>query len=459
MASIDIGIEAIYRTGSTSITLTNITLGNSANDTGMLDTVEIYMNAGGSNVKVGPFSGAGTSWNDRDYATIGTVGAGSKQTFSGLSIDVAAGDCIGIYGTAGEIAVSISGGAGRLRKAGDQFDSGVQTYTLSAGNELSLYATGETPVAPTVTTQAATQIVIGGATLNGNITDDGHSSILQHGFCWKAGSDPVNIAGADGYSELGAGVEGAFDQAKTGLTENTLYYYRAYATNAEGTSYGAAQSWTTGEILYGTVAIASSPSLSISGNIIASGELNIAVISSLTTVGGKSIYGIVSIVAVSSVFAEWRVVGRCSIATAASMVATGNRTASGVVLVTVIASLAANGTATFSGVLDIAVESSMFANNVRRRWGTVTITAVSSAEIEAIAYIIQSMEYTGTLTAGDVLVIDVDDETVELNGVNMTKYFTGTFPQLYVGTNKLLWEDGGEVPDLNFETKHEPRYL
>ena len=86
-------------------------------------------------------------------------------------------------------------------------------------------------VSPTVTTQAADDIVPGGATLNGNITDDGGASITQHGFCWKAGSDPVNIAGADGSSTLGVGAEGAFDQAKTGLTENTLYYVRAYATN------------------------------------------------------------------------------------------------------------------------------------------------------------------------------------------------------------------------------------
>ena len=105
----------------------------------------------------------------------------------------------------------------------------------------------EAPVeAPTVTTQAVDTPVPGGATLNGNITDDGGASITQHGFCWKAGSDPVNIAGADGSSTLGAGAEGAFDQAKTGLTGNTLYYVRAYATNSDSTAYGAAVSFTTG---------------------------------------------------------------------------------------------------------------------------------------------------------------------------------------------------------------------
>ena len=102
------------------------------------------------------------------------------------------------------------------------------------------------PTVPTVTTQAVDTIVPGGATLNGNITDDGGLSITEHGFCWKAGSDPVDIAGADGYSELGAGAEGAFDQAKTGLTAATLFYVRAYATNSVGDGYGAAISFTTG---------------------------------------------------------------------------------------------------------------------------------------------------------------------------------------------------------------------
>jgi len=461
MALIDIGSEAIYRIGGSTITWTKIDLTNPANGTGILDTVEIYLglSAAGENVKVGTFSGSGVSWNDRDYAAIGNVTQGSKQTFSGLSIDVVTGDCIGIYGTAGEIEVDISGGGGVLYKSGDQFDSGVQTYGLDSGYRQSVYATGETYVAPTVTTQAATQIVVGGATLNGNITADGYASISQHGFCWKAGSDPVNIEGADGYSELGAGVEGAFDQAKTGLTENTLYYYRAYATNTIDTGYGAAQSWTTGEILYGIVAISAVPSLTLNGNFYTHGAVVINVAPSMTALGGIIEQGAVSIAVISSMIVEWRMIGRCSIQVVSSLAMTGNKTASGVVPISVIASLVANGLATFSAAVDIDVVSSLVANDVRLRPGTVTITAVSSAEIDALAYVLQVMGYTGTLTAGDVLVIDCDEQTVELNGANAVRYFTGTFPQLYAGTNELIWEDGGEVPDLDFETKHEPRYL
>jgi len=97
--------------------------------------------------------------------------------------------------------------------------------------------------APVVATQAASSIEATTATGNGNITDDGGLSITQHGVCWKLGSDPVDIAGSDGYTEEGAGAEGAFTSGMTGLTAGSTYYYRAYATNSEGTSYGDAQSF------------------------------------------------------------------------------------------------------------------------------------------------------------------------------------------------------------------------
>ena len=98
---------------------------------------------------------------------------------------------------------------------------------------------------PTVTTQAATDVGPTIATGNGNITDGGGDSITQHGVCWKLGSDPVNIAGADDSTTEGVGSEGAFDSSITGLTESSTYYYRAYATNSIGTSYGAAQIFNT----------------------------------------------------------------------------------------------------------------------------------------------------------------------------------------------------------------------
>jgi len=189
------------------------------------------------------------------------------------------------------------------------------------------------------------------------------------------------------------------------------------------------------------------------------GRCSISAVSSLAALGGIRTHGEVSILVVSNVFAEWRVVGICSIGAVSSLSATGNRTAQGSVPIAIVSSVDANGSSILVGSIDIDVVSSVVANGDRHRMGVVTITAVSSAEIAAIAYVAQIMGYTGTLTAGDVLVIDTDEQTVELNGANATRYFTGEFPQLYAGTNELLWKDGGETPDVDFETAHKPRYL
>jgi len=98
-------------------------------------------------------------------------------------------------------------------------------------------------VAPTVTTQAVTDIAVTTATGNGNITDLGTPEATQHGVCWNTGGTPTT---ADDKTEEGVPeATGAFTSSITGLTANTLYYVRAYATNSEGTSYGDEVSFTT----------------------------------------------------------------------------------------------------------------------------------------------------------------------------------------------------------------------
>jgi len=460
MASIDVGSAAIASGSNYGPLWTRINLTNPANATGVLDTVELYfVGANGTNVKVGTFYGTTTTKTLRDFEIIGTVNLGSKQTFSGLSFDVSTDDCIGIYYTDGSLTVTTSGGGGGIHKYGDQFGAGIVTYDWTASEKMSIYATGLTPVAPTVTTQAVTNIVIGGATLNGNITDDGRASISQHGFCWKAGSDPVNIAGADGYSELGAGAEGAYNQAKTGLTENAQYYCRAYGTNSEGTGYGSAQNWKTGGILQGEAIISVIPSLVFNGNYYTHGAVSISATSALGAFGGVVKQGEVTILSVVRVIAGWQVLGICSIQSVSSLSLDGDLLASGNSDISVIPSLSIIGEKTANGVVAFSVVSSVAATADKYRFASVTISSTSSLSALGVAYMAQIMGYTGTLTAGDVLIIDVDEQTVTLNGANATQYFTGVFPQLYSGTNELLWEDGGELPDLDFETKHSPRYL
>ena len=144
MAVITIGAGAAdyntYRSAATNVDRTN-----PANGSGSIDTVEMWFYVqNGANVKVGTFSGSGTSWDDRDYETIGTVTAGAKRTFTGLDITVQDNDIIGEYHSSGLIEANSSGGSGVGIYANDAFGSGAQEYTIEVNYKISLYGTGET---------------------------------------------------------------------------------------------------------------------------------------------------------------------------------------------------------------------------------------------------------------------------------------------------------------------------
>lgn len=99
------------------------------------------------------------------------------------------------------------------------------------------------PSLPVVTTQAVTAISATTATGNGNVTAPGSPNPTQHGVVW---SNTLNPTIADNKTTNGpVGGTGAFTSAMTGLTPNTLYHVRAYATNPSGTVYGADVSFTT----------------------------------------------------------------------------------------------------------------------------------------------------------------------------------------------------------------------
>jgi hypothetical protein len=149
MAVIDIGPGATDRASWTSLVNTRITLGNPANYTGILDTFEIYAfttyNLGGT--KIGTFSGGPTDFVNRDYESIGTVTAGSKQTFTGKNCDVTSGDYLGIYASSGRVEESSSGEDGYVYALGDAFDGESHSTTLASGRAASIYATGTTAAA------------------------------------------------------------------------------------------------------------------------------------------------------------------------------------------------------------------------------------------------------------------------------------------------------------------------
>lgn len=93
-------------------------------------------------------------------------------------------------------------------------------------------------VTPTVTTLVVSPTTETTATGGGNITSDGGSPITSRGVCWSTNQTPTI---ANSKTLNGTGI-GGFSSILTGLTTNTVYYVRSYATNAIGTSYGSESS-------------------------------------------------------------------------------------------------------------------------------------------------------------------------------------------------------------------------
>jgi hypothetical protein len=102
---------------------------------------------------------------------------------------------------------------------------------------------------PVVSTNEATEVTQTTATSGGVISADGGATVTARGVCWSTSQTPTI---ADNKTSDGIGA-GSFTSAMTGLTANTTYYVRAYATNSAGTGYGSAMSFTTLEGNNGTI--------------------------------------------------------------------------------------------------------------------------------------------------------------------------------------------------------------
>lgn len=97
---------------------------------------------------------------------------------------------------------------------------------------------------PTVTTQAVGSILATTATGNGNITALGDPTPTQYGVIWDENANPT-VALSTKTTQGAPGGTGAFTSSITGLSPNTTYHVRAYATNTAGTAYGDDVTFTT----------------------------------------------------------------------------------------------------------------------------------------------------------------------------------------------------------------------
>lgn len=108
------------------------------------------------------------------------------------------------------------------------------------GDQLTFTTTA--PTAPVLSTATASSITATTATSGGTISSDGGSAVTARGICWS--TSPAPTIALSTKTTDGSGT-GTFSSSMTGLTVNTTYYVRAWATNAIGTSYGTETNFTT----------------------------------------------------------------------------------------------------------------------------------------------------------------------------------------------------------------------
>ncbi|MCX6246459.1 MAG: DUF1566 domain-containing protein [Bacteroidetes bacterium] len=102
---------------------------------------------------------------------------------------------------------------------------------------------------PLLLTYPASGITPATALSGGNVCDGG-AVVTVRGMCWSTSPNPTT----SGSKTVDGAGGGSFTSNLTGLTANTLYYTRAYATNSEGTGYGNEVMFTTGGITLTTTA-------------------------------------------------------------------------------------------------------------------------------------------------------------------------------------------------------------
>jgi hypothetical protein len=98
--------------------------------------------------------------------------------------------------------------------------------------------------APTISTPTSASVTATTAVLGGNITSIGCTNVTTRGIYYSTTNGFANGTGTQ-VSETGTYGTGTFTVNVSGLAPNTVYYYKAFATNSGGTVYSSQGSFTT----------------------------------------------------------------------------------------------------------------------------------------------------------------------------------------------------------------------
>ncbi len=96
---------------------------------------------------------------------------------------------------------------------------------------------------PTLSSPSHSNVTTVSATIGANLTSVGVPAATERGTCLGTTPNPATNCVAEGGTSTGV-----FTQSRAGLSPDTTYYYRGYATNATGTGYSADGSFTTSTV-------------------------------------------------------------------------------------------------------------------------------------------------------------------------------------------------------------------
>lgn len=199
--------------------------GNTGTEADFLNSLQ------GADGATGPQGPAGNDGATGPQGPAGNDGVGIAQTLSQTGSDVTLSD---------------GGGTVSVNDADADPTNELQNLTVSTTGDTLYLQNGGFVIIPgisaanapvqlaTLTTSTVSSLTNISATSGGNITDDGGANITTRGVCYSINTNPTI---ADNITNDGNGT-GSFTSNLSGLTANTTYYLRAYATNSAGTAYG-----------------------------------------------------------------------------------------------------------------------------------------------------------------------------------------------------------------------------
>ncbi len=134
---------------------------------------------------------------------------------------------------------------------------------IAYGDVLSFKTADFSP--PIVVSSSVNEITNTTANFQGEVLDNGGSSITERGFLLCPSVDDLSNC----QKFIIPGDKGVYRLVVTNLKTGLTYYMRAYATNNKGTAFGAAIPFTTGEYTYATVKTVSVTDVGTSGAVLA----------------------------------------------------------------------------------------------------------------------------------------------------------------------------------------------